>query len=349
MFIVRPIKSDDLPELLQIAQASGAGFTSLPVNENLLRKKIVNSEIAFNKQIQSPKDEGYLMVLEDTDTGKVVGTSAIEAAVGMNDAFYHYRLGKEVYYSEQIEVRNEVTTLTLCHDYTGAAELCTLFLLKNYRRGHNGKLLSRSRFLLLADHYERFGKTIIAEMRGVADENGESPFYGWLQEHFLGIDFPQADYLSGVGKKSFMGEMMPRHPIYVSFLPLKAQQAIGHVHQNTVPALKLLESEGFRWRRYVDIFDGGPTMECNVSDIAAVKNSQKVTVIIAAKAPTLTQFDSEPKKPTKYLIANTRLKDFRATVACANFDDKAMTLLISPVIANALNINEGDKVRILSV
>ena len=56
----------------------------------------------------------------------------------MEDAFYHYRLGTEVYHSEQIDVRNEVETLTLCHDYTGAAEMCTLFLREAYRKGNNG-------------------------------------------------------------------------------------------------------------------------------------------------------------------------------------------------------------------
>ena len=31
-------------------------------------------------------------MLEDTETGEVVGTCGIEAAVGIEDAFYHYRL-----------------------------------------------------------------------------------------------------------------------------------------------------------------------------------------------------------------------------------------------------------------
>ena len=31
-------------------------------------------------------------------------------------------------------------------------------------------------------------------------------FYGWLQKNFIGIDFVEADYLSGLGKKAFMAE-----------------------------------------------------------------------------------------------------------------------------------------------
>ncbi|GIU20224.1 hypothetical protein TUM4644_09160 [Shewanella colwelliana] len=205
MLIIRPIRSSDYDALYQIAVESGHGFTSLPVNEELLRNKIKRVEESFVKQLDKPFDEGYLMVLEDTETGEVVGTCGLEAAVGMVDAFYHYRLGTEVYHSEQIDVRNEVETLTLCHDYTGSAELCTLFLRESYRKNNNGRMLSRSRFLFLAQHAARFGETVIAEMRGESDAEGNSPFYSWLQQHFLGIDFVQADYLSGLGQKSVYG------------------------------------------------------------------------------------------------------------------------------------------------
>ena len=219
MLIIRPIRSSDLAALLRIAEESGHGFTSLPVNEDLLRNKIARAEASFKKDTDKPHDEGYLMVLEDTDTGEVVGTCGLEAAVGLIDAFYHYRVGTEVYHSEQIDVHNSVQTLTLCHDYTGAAELCTLFLRDSYRKDNNGRMLSRSRFLFLAQHAHRFGDKVIAEMRGVSDEAGNSPFYGWLQENFLGIDFVKADYLSGLGQKAFMAEMMPRNPVYTCLLP----------------------------------------------------------------------------------------------------------------------------------
>ena len=95
MIIVRPIKSSDYPALMKIAEDSGHGFTSLPQNEDLLKRKIARSEQSFSKSVSHPEDEGYLFVMEDLATGEVVGTSAIEAAVGLDDAFYHYHLSKE--------------------------------------------------------------------------------------------------------------------------------------------------------------------------------------------------------------------------------------------------------------
>ncbi|RLV58125.1 arginine N-succinyltransferase [Parashewanella curva] len=339
MLVIRPIRSSDLDALMQIAIESGHGFTSLPVNEELLRQKIARAEASFKKPAGKPHDEVYFLVLEDTETGEIVGTTAIEAAVGLVDAFYHYRLGTEVYHSEQIGVRNEVETLTLCHDYTGAAELCSLFLRENYRKDNNGRLLSRCRFLFLAENKDRFGSPVIAEMRGVSDANGESPFYGWLQKFFIGIDFIKADYLSGLGQKGFMAEMMPRNPIYTCLLSEEARAVIKEVHTSTLPALKLLESEGFTCRGYVDIFDGGPTVECDLENIRGVRDSQVYTVKIS---------QALPEDGNKTIVANTRLADFRAIQASLVITDGSDEITLTPEIADALMVAEGDTVRLLS-
>ena len=55
----------------------------------------------------------------------------------------------------------------------------------------------------------------------------------------------------------FIAELMPKHSIYIHLLPESAQQVIGEVHQNTAPAKRMLENEGFRYENYVDIFDAG--------------------------------------------------------------------------------------------
>ncbi len=90
MIIIRPIQADDYDSLYQIAVDSGHGFTSLPVNEELLQSKIKRSEESFSAEVTEPGDQGYLFVMEDTDTGEIVGTSGVEAAVGLDSPFYHY-------------------------------------------------------------------------------------------------------------------------------------------------------------------------------------------------------------------------------------------------------------------
>ena len=66
-----------------------------------------------------------------------------------------------------------------------------MFLRDGYRKNNNGKLLSKARFMFINQHKERFAETVIAEMRGVSNENGESPFWQWLEEHFSQWIFQQ--------------------------------------------------------------------------------------------------------------------------------------------------------------
>jgi len=338
MLVVRPIKEADYPALMQIAHDSGVGFTSLPTNEKLLRSRIEHSVTSFSTEAEKPGNEGYLMVMEDTETGDVVGTSGLDSAVGLENAFYHYHLGKVVHSSQELKLHNTIDTLTLCNDHTGSAELCTLFLQERARGGNNGRVLSRCRFLLLAEFKQRFGHTVIAEMRGVSDDNGDSPFFQWLQEHFFNMDFPTADYLSGIGNKVFIAELMPRYPIYVNLLSQEAQDVIGLVHEKTKPALRLLQREGFIHRGYVDIFDGGPTVECELDQIKAVKDSKRLTVKVSAV-----------EAGAGYVACNTDFKNFRATEVHIEVDHEQEFALITEQHAKALHVKNGDTIRVLAL
>ncbi|MCX2958225.1 MAG: arginine N-succinyltransferase, partial [Serratia symbiotica] len=130
--------------------------------------------------------------------------------------------------------------------------------------GENGKLLSKVRLLFIAAFRKRFMQRLIAEMRGFSDEKGRSPFWESIGRHFFPIEFAKADYLSGIGQKAFIAELMPKHPLYIDFLSEDAQKVIGEVHPQTVPARRVLESEGLDYQGYVDIFDGGATLEAEI-------------------------------------------------------------------------------------
>ncbi|WP_413112794.1 arginine N-succinyltransferase [Thaumasiovibrio sp. DFM-14] len=338
MLVVRPIMESDYPALLACAKASGHGFTSLPVSEELLRNRIAHSVYSFTKQVTQPGNEGYLMVAEETETGEVVGTTAIEAAIGLDVPFYSYHLSKVVHASPKLGVHNVVEVLTLGNHYTGCTEICTLFLKPAWRQGLNGKLMSKCRFLLLAEHPERFSDTVFAEMRGVSDAEGNSPFWAWLKEHFFSIDFTLADHLTGIGKKGFIADLMPKLPIYVNLLSPEAQAVIGQVHSNTLPALRLLEQEGFSCRGYVDIFDGGPTVECARRHIESVRRSFRASVDIG-----------EHNSNQDYLLCNGRFEGFRATVAKVALDSESNRAIMSAAVAQALQVEAGDSVRLLAV
>ena len=338
MFFVRPIARDDLPAVLALSERTGAGLTTLPANQDRLGSRIDRSLASFARTA-SRADECYVFVLIDSDGDRVVGVAAIEAAVGLTEPWYNYRVGTIVHASRALSVYTVAPTLFLANDHTGHTELCTLFLDQAFRRAKNGPLLSKSRLLFIAEFADRFASKVIAELRGQLDADGRSPFWEGLGRHFFAMEYTTADYLTGIGQKAFVAELMPRHPVYVNLLPPAAREAIGDVHVDTRAARAMLEQEGFRYDGYVDIFDGGPTVECFRDDIGAARASRLLPVQIGELDPV----PDNPSADVAWLVSNRRFETFRAALAKAPARVDRMPLL--PFVAAELGVGEGELVR----
>ena len=333
--IVRPVRSTDLPALFQLARSTGAGLTTLPANEERLAHRVGWAEKTFRGEA-SRADADYLFVLEDDD-GDVVGISAVAGAVGLREPWYNYRLGLTVSASQELNIHRQIPTLFLANDLTGNSELCSLFLRSDQRSGPNGRLLSKARLLFIAEFRELFGDKVIAEMRGMSDEQGRSPFWECLGRHFFKMEFSQADYLTGVGNKAFIAELMPKFPLYTCFLSEAARSTIGRVHPDTEPALAMLKGEGFSYQGYVDIFDAGPAIEAETAKIRAIHDSQVLVLAVG------TPGDDAPQ----LLIHNRKREDCRITVAPARL--AAGTLVVDAKTAKRLQLSAGDQVRAVAV
>jgi arginine N-succinyltransferase len=338
VFVVRPIERADLPAVLALTERTGRGLTTLPANEERLAARIERSIASFAGRA-TRSDECYMFVLVDAPQGRVAGISAIEAAVGLAEPWYNYRVGTLVHASRALAVYTAVPTLFLANDHTGHTELCTLFLDQAFRGHRNGPLLAKSRFLFIAEFADRFGPKVIAELRGRLDPEGRSPFWEGLGRHFFAMEYTTADYLTGIGQKSFIAELMPRHPVYVNLLPANARDAIGAVHADTKPALAMLEQEGFRYEGYVDIFDAGPALECYREDIHAIRQSRVLQV-------RLIEGDRIPDAAARdylWLLSNRRFDTFRALLATAPPDVERFPLARQH--AQALGVAENDTIR----
>lgn len=239
--------------------------------------------------------------------------------------------------SQELNIYREIPTLFLANDLTGNSELCSLFLHADYRNGLNGRMLAKARLLFIAEYPQLFGNKIIAEMRGMSDDTGRSPFWESLGRHFFKMEFSQADYLTGVGNKAFIAELMPKFPLYTCFLSEDARAVIAQVHPDTEPALSMLKSEGFNYQGYVDIFDAGPAVECETAKIRAVRDSQALVLAIGTPGDDATPF----------LIHNRKCLDCRITAAPARF--ASGTLVVDPLTAKRLQLNAGDQVRAVAL
>lgn len=338
MFYVRPIARDDLPAVFALSERTGTGLTTLPANRERLAKRIERSLRSFARDIELA-DASYVFVLCETESGNIAGICAIEAAVGLAEPWYNYRVGTLVHASRALNVYTAAPTLFLANDHTGHTELCSLFLDQAYRHRRNGALLSKSRLLFIAEFQERFAAKIISELRGRVDATGRSPFWEGLGRHFFAMEYSAADYLTGIGERAFIAELMPRHPVYANLLPASARDAIGQVHEDTQPARALLEQEGFRFEGYVDIFDGGPTVECFRDNVHAIRQSMVLPVSIEEADPV----PDDLTQHVPWLVSNRQFERYRAIVAMAPSRVSRFPLL--PYVAAELGLREGDAVR----
>ena len=267
--LIRLVTPQDLGPLVDLARLAGAGLTTLPADDELLSRRIDASRRGC-----SP-----LLVMID-NAGALIGTGGLCTRVGNQQAaepFYAYNRQATIHRSEELAVHTRVEALHLVADYDGPAEVGTLFVHPDHRGGGKGKMLSRSRFLYLAEHRQAFAPQVIAEIRGVVDDRGRSPFWDALGQHFFRVDYAVADTRSARDKR-FIAELMPRHPIYVPLLSEAAQAVIGVPHPEAVPALRSLEKEGMYPTRMVDIFDAGPVLQCDRDALRTVQNQQSAKV-----------------------------------------------------------------------
>lgn len=298
-YVIRAAKPGDLQSIYEMAKLTGGGFTNLPPDRQALRAKLERAEASFASDKEYPSDELYLLVLEDMDSGEVRGTCQIFGQVGQRWPFYSYRIGTDSKHSEQLDRTFHAQVLMLSNDLNGASEVGGLFLHPAARAGGLGLLLARSRYLFIARHRARFGDRILAELRGVIDEAGGSPFWDGVAGKFFGMSFQEADQFNAVHGNQFIADLMPKHPVYIAMLNEHARSVIGVPHPSGRAAMRMLENENFAFENYVDIFDGGPTMTARTDQVASISGAKHAEISAIAE------------KGEDALVATGRLAGFR--------------------------------------
>jgi len=335
---IRAVRLDDVEPLFEMISSVTPGLTTLMLDREQLLDRVERSHFAFTRRSESQSGEPYVLVMEDGVSGRIVGTSTVYGKTGGYEPFYAYRVVTTLHHSEQLGLHNRPrTSLHLQRIHDGPTEIGSLFLLPQFRGAGRGRLLSLSRFALLAQRPNRFADRVIAEMRGRCDTNGISPFWEAVMRPFFEVDFPVADALSTVSKP-FIEEMMPLYPLYVDLMPQEAKEVIGCVHPETEPALQLLTDEGFVANTdLVDIFDAGPVVQCKTNAIDAVRRCQKrqVDAIGGVTGGTRT-------------IISSMYEGFRGRFADVEISADNSSIKIDPSTADSLGVGVGDAVWCLS-
>ena len=332
-WFVRPARESDIEAYHAFALMTGGGFTNLPQNREALAERLAWSVRSFAADVTEPDNELYLLFLEEAGTGRIGGTAAIFSRVGASFPFYSYKLGRVSQSSRELERTFTSEVLHLVNDYDGASEVGGLFLHPEVRGGGVGRLLARSRYLFMAQHRQRFGKRVLAELRGWLRPDGGSPFWDGLGAKFFGMPFQEADRFNGIHGNQFIADLMPKHPIYVSMLPDESRAVIGRPHDSGKPALSMLEEEGFAFDGYIDIFDGGPTVAAQTDHVRSVRESRAGRISELVDVAGL----------SRALLAAGELMDFRAWPGHAEWAGGELILSRSEVNLHGLKL--GDIVR----
>lgn len=222
----------------------------------------------------------FMFSILDAESGSVIGTSQIRTRMGgPGNPNWRLAVSEKKFYSASLRFGTTHTVARLDGDETGPSEIGGLILDPGFR-GHKlrpGRLLSFIRFHLVGMYRQAFASTILAEMMGPVTSDGDNPFWDAFGRKFIPVKFAEADRFCQ-HNRTFIEELLPKDEIYLTLLPLEVINQVGVVGRETLPARRMLETLGFKYRGYVDPFDGGPHLDCATDKIPLVQWTRRATI-----------------------------------------------------------------------
>lgn len=361
MHIIRRAKIEDVDTLLKLSKM--VHFINLPPDREIITEKILRSRDCF-KQVgrgepleRDPRkgrssagdglkktlseSELFMFVLEDAETGAVLGSSQLVSAMGgPGNPNVSFKITERSFYSESLHTGTTHKVATLHLDESSPTEIGGLILQPAYRahKARLGRLLSFVRFHFMGVYRENFADRVLAEMMAPISDAGDNEFWDAFGRRFINLSYDEADRFCQYSRE-FMFSLLPREDIYLTLLPAKARRGVGQVGKDTVPARKMLEKLGFRYEGTIDPFDGGPHLHANTDDIPLVRATRKVTLGKAAAASACKGLAivSVLDKEGEYAAIQTPLaergdrvglpKDAMAALHASEGDEVAMTII----------------------
>lgn len=305
MFIIRRTKIEDMGTLLKLAKM--VHFINLPADKDVISSKILHSRSCFARvaagedgRAATPapragsngvlgahvgaQSDFFMFTLADAETGSVLGTSQIIARMGgPGNPNVSFKLHTKEFFSQSLQIGMKHTIAKLYLDESGPTEIGGL-ILQPSMRGHKqklGRLISLIRFHFIGLHRGFFSDRVLAEMVAPVTSDGQNLLWEYLGRRFINLSYIEADRFCATSRE-FMTALLPHEEMYLSVLPPEARAYVGQVGPETVPARKMLEKLGFKYRDFIDPFDGGPHLDANTDDITMVRQTRRVTLDDAA-------------------------------------------------------------------
>ena len=335
MFLIRQATLEDLPTLLKLAKM--VHFLNLPADRDIIATKINRSRLSFAERQNDPRHRQFMFVLEDSETGNVIGTSAAISCIswkGWPHVFLEVK--KRHFYSNDLQQGQSHVTLEFGTDESGPSEVGGLILAPGYR-GHKeklGSLLSLIRFHFIGLHKKWFAQRILAELMGPVTPDSRTLLWEYLGRRFINLSYQEAD-LFCQHSKEFMTNLWPRGEIFASILPPDARALIGKVGEETLAAKGMLDRQHFHVTTHVDPFDGGPYLEADRDSIPMVRDTKEYKLLAFAKRESgVMAFVSHSSKEHGFRAVRTRCQIRTGGVE------------ISKAAADTIHAREGERVGV---
>ena len=338
MFLVRESEPSDLDQILKVAKHLDS--YNLPFDRDAIEKILHASEAAFATRVP-PAERAFTFVVEDHETGKVVGTSMLYAQHGTRHSPHVYLdVLQDEHYSETLSKYMVHQALLIGYNYNGPTEIGGLILLPEYR-GHAdslGRLLSFARFLYIAMNRAVFRDEVLSELLPQLEEDGTSRMWKHFGKRFTGLTYREADRLSK-DNKEFIKSLFPQGMVHTSLFPKDVRDEIGVVGEQTKGVQKMLSKIGFRYAHQIDPFDGGPHFTAKTDEI---------TLVAQARAYRLASASATGTEASRHLVASAQGQAHAFRACWAQFasdevDPSRGDATLSTEISKALKLAPGDE------
>lgn len=307
MFLIRQSKPEDVSTLLKLART--VYFINLPPSEQIIAGKIEQSAASFRrlagqdlaknkrKEHRHATFGGYdfdtelfMFSIVDQDSGQVVGTSQLVSHMGgKGQPNWGMRISEKRFHSESLRIGTTHAVAQLFGDESGPTEVGGLILDPGFR-GHRrrpGRFISFVRFHFIGLQRKTFADRVLAEMMGPISSEGDNPFWDAFGRKFIPVKYAEADRFCQHNRQ-FISDLLPKEEIYITLLPLEVINSVGVVPRETLPARRLLESLGFKYRNVIDCFDGGPHLDAPTDEIPLVRDTKRLAARVADEAACVT-------------------------------------------------------------
>lgn len=332
-FVVRLARADDAEAFAALVVDADGTLERHPESLEASRATIARSCRSLEGAV-SDADRGYLLVLEDVVSGEIAGCVGLACRIGLDQPFYDYRVGKIVHSSRPLKSYRCLDVLYLCNDLTGCSEAHSLYVHSASRGQGGASLLLKAAQMFVRTRIEEFAPRLIAELRGVQDAAGASPFWEAVGRQFFRVEQRGAERLVAKGHKAFIAELMPKHPMYVSLLPEAARAVVGKVHRSSEALAAEMEIDGFHFENHVDIFDAGRVLEAHTATLRGVAGSRMLNLV-----------GGESGASSEWWLAAGSGPDFRVLAVSATQDGDRLT--VAPEVLRLIGVDSGTSVLAL--